>query len=491
MKAHEFIACPRERYKQGETSRDGFSYIKGVVSNEQGETRYWVLECFRGGLRNGSVAPISYMFSVDELSAYVVEVGSRMVDYSFCANFEPSKDGYYLRGYTDIKGRIPVYEERGGEFILKKAGSPRRVTYGDRKTFLCIDSLGELKEVSKVELHTIGSEFNSCKLKLASQYDILWELDLLAFRDSDEFKLAEARNKLTGADCAVYHDVQSDIAGGLSVVGFNRNDTGVCRVSGATTSVNCDDEDFSKSGVEVLSLEDCKYINYFSIKHKNGITLKRLSVIFPNNPIKVPYFSIIKFDYIEEVQLFGEIPNLSLDMSNNRLNISDYIMQNAHSLRFNGCSGITKVICNPFVLKLCETDTEYVSCSLRPNNRSPFSYISIKGCHSLRYVRIDYGRFSPKEFSNAIQDCPCLEELYVTMQEIYLFYYEADNRVIDLAGSFPKLKKAIFSALWDVNVIDKRYGLGTWKLIVPAEAEVTISEVLERYFEVVREDALC
>lgn len=33
MKAHEFIACPRERYKQGETSRDGFSYIKGVVSS--------------------------------------------------------------------------------------------------------------------------------------------------------------------------------------------------------------------------------------------------------------------------------------------------------------------------------------------------------------------------------------------------------------------------------------------------------------------------
>lgn len=486
MKAHEFIACPRERYKQGDTDRDGFSYIKGVVSNEQGETRYWVLECFRGGLQSGSVAPISYMFSVEELSAYVVEVGSRMVDYSFRANFEPSKDGYYLRDYTDIKGRIPVYEEHDGEFILKKAGSPRRVNYGDRKKFLCIDSLGELKEVPKVELHTIGSEFNSCKLKSASQYDILWELDLLAFRESDEFKLAEARNKLTGADCAMYHDEQSDIAGGLSVVGFNRTETGVCRVSGATTSVNCDDEDFSKSGVEVLSLEDCKYIKYFSIKHRNGIMLKRLSVIFPNNPIKVPYFSIIKFDYIEEVQLLGEIPNLSLDMSNNRLNISDYIMRNAHSLRFNGCSGIQKVICNPFVLKLCDTDTEYVSCSLRPTHGSPFSYVIIKGCHSLRYVRIDYGRFSPREFSDSIQDCPCLEELYVTMQEIYLFYYEADSRVIDLLALFPKLKKVIFSANWLLNVIDKRYGLGKWELIVPTEAEVTISEVIESYFKIVR-----
>lgn len=29
MQAQKFIACPRERYKQGETSRDGFSYIKG------------------------------------------------------------------------------------------------------------------------------------------------------------------------------------------------------------------------------------------------------------------------------------------------------------------------------------------------------------------------------------------------------------------------------------------------------------------------------
>lgn len=486
MEAHWFIACPRERYKQGETSRDGFSYIKGVVSNEQGETRYWVIECFRGGLQTGSVAPISYMFSVEELSAYVIEVGSRMVDYSFCANFEPSRDGYYLRDYTDIKCRIPVYEERGGEFILKKEGSPRRVTYGNKKTFICIDSLGELKEVSKVELHTIGSEFNSCKLKLASQYDILWELDLLAFRESDEFKLAEARNKLTGVDCAVYHDVQSDIAGGLSVVGFNRNDTGVCRVSGATTSVNCDDEDFSKSGVEVLSLEDCKYINYFSIKHKNGITLKRLSVIFPNNPIKVPYFSIIKFDYIEEVQLFGEIPNLCLDMSNNRLNISDYIMQKAHSLMFNGCRGITKVICNPFVLELYNTDTEYLSCSLRPTKRSPFSYVSIRGCRSLRYARIDYGSFSPREFSGSIQDCPCLEELCVTMKEIYLHYRETDSRVIDLLASFPKLKKVIFSAPWLCNVVDKRYGMGTWKLIVPTEAEVTVSEELERYFEVIR-----
>jgi len=186
------------------------------------------------------------------------------------------------------------------------------------------------------------------------------------------------------------------------------------------------------------------------------------------------------------VQLLGELPHLSLDMSNNRLNISDYIMQNAHSLRFNGCSGIPKVICNPFVLNLCDTDTEYVSCSLRPTNGSPFSYVIIKGCHSLRYVRIDYGRFSPKEFIGYIQDCPCLEELYVTMKEIYLHYRETDSRVIDLAGSFPKLKKVIFSVLWDVNVIDKRYGLGTWKLIVPAEAEVMLSDVLERYFEVIR-----
>lgn len=68
------------------------------------------------------------------------------------------------------------------------------------------------------------------------------------------------------------------------MVGFNRSETGVCRVSGATTSVNCGDEDFSKSGVEVLSLEDCKYIKYFSINHKNGIMLKRISVIFPNKP---------------------------------------------------------------------------------------------------------------------------------------------------------------------------------------------------------------
>lgn len=35
-------------------------------------------------------------------------------------------------------------------------------------------------------------------------------------------------------------------------------------------------------------------------------------------------------------------------------------------------------------------------------------------------------------------------------------------------------------------MIDKRYGLGTWKLIVPTEAEVTVSEELERYFEVIR-----
>lgn len=238
--------------------------------------------------------------------------------------------------------------------------------------------------------------------------------------------------------------------------------------------------------VEVLSLEDCKYIKYFSIKHKDGIMLKRLSVIFPNNPIKVPYFSIIKFDYIEEVQLLGELPHLSLDMSNNRLNIGDYIMQNAHSLRFNGCRGITKVICNPFVLELYNTDTEYLSCSLRPTKRSPFSYVSIRGCRSLRYARIDYGSFSPREFSGSIQDCPCLEELCVTMKEIYLHYRETDSRVIDLLASFPKLKKVIFSALWGVNVIDKRYGLGTWKLIVPAEAEVMLSDVLERYFEVIR-----
>ena len=33
---------------------------------------------------------------------------------------------------------------------------------------------------------------------------------------------------------------------------------------------------------------------------------------------------------------------------------------------------------------------------------------------------------------------------------------------------------------------DERYGMGTWKLIVPNEAEVTVSEELERYFEVIR-----
>lgn len=487
MEAHEFIACPRSKYRQGSTESDGFSYIKGVVVSEAQETRYWVLECFRGGLRNGSVAPASYMFSADELSAYVIEVGSRMVDYSFHANFEPSKDGYYLRDYTDtIKGRLPIYEECGGEFILKKEGRPRRVNYGDRKTFLCIDPFGELKEVSKEQLHIIDSEFNSCKLKSAVQYDILWQLDLLAFRDSDAFKLAEARNKLTGIDCAVYHDEQSDIAGGLSVVGFNRTETGVCRVSGATTSVNCGDEEFSKSGVEVLSLEDCKYLKDFDIKHKDGSRLKRLFVIFPTNPIKVPYFTVLRFDGIEEVQLLGELPNLCLETSNSRLNISDYIMQKAHSLKLNGCSGIPKVICSSYVLKLCNTDTEYVSCSLRPTKRSPFSYFYIEGCHSLRHVRVDYGRFSPKGFIGSIKDCPCLEELYVTMEEIYLEYYETDSRVIDLLASFPKLKKLIFSASWLLNVIDKRYGLGTWKLIVPTEAEVTISDKLESYFEVIR-----
>ena len=161
-------------------------------------------------------------------------------------------------------------------------------------------------------------------------------------------------------------------------------------------------------------------------------------------------------------------------------------MQNAHSLRFNGCSGLAKVICNPFVLKLCDTDTEYVSCSLRHNKGSPFSYAYIKGCNSLRYVRIDYDRFSPRELSDSIQDCPCLEELCVTMKVIYLFYYEADSRVIDLLALFPKLKKVIFSANWLLNVIDKRYGLGTWKLIVPTEAEVMLSDVLERYFDVIR-----
>lgn len=243
--------------------------------------------------------------------------------------------------------------------------------------------------------------------------------------------------------------------------------------------------------VEVLSLEDCKYIKYFSIKHKDGIILKRLSVIFPNKPIKFPYLSIIKFNYIEEVQLIGELPHLSLDMSNNRLNISDYIMQKAHSLRFNGCSGIQKVTCSPFVLKLCDTDTEYVSYSLRHTKGSPFSYAYIKGCNSLRYVRIDYDMFSPRELSDSIQDCPCLEELCVTMKVIYLFYYEADNRVIDLLGSFPKLKKVVFSANWLFNVVDERYGMGMWKLIVPNEAEVTISDKLEWYFEVVREDGLC
>lgn len=486
MEAHEFIACPREWYKQGDTDRDGFSYIKGVVSNEQGETRYWVIECYRGGLQSGSVAPISYMFSVDELSAYVVEVGSRMVDYSFRANFEPSKDGYYLRDYTDIKGRIPVYEERGGEFIIKKAGSPRRVNYGDRKKFLCIDSLGELKEVSSKLLSVVDSEFNSYKLKSASQHNILWQLDLLSFHDSDEFKLAEARNRLTGADCAKYYEEYSDIAGGLSVIGFNRTETGVCRVSGATTRVDCGDEDFSKSGVEVLSLEDCKYLQYFAIKHRDGISLKRLSVIFPKNPIKVPNISILRFDYINEVSLLGELPNLCLDMSNNRLNISNYIMQKAHSLMFNGCCGITKVICNPFVLELYDTDTEYLSCSLRPTKRNTFSYVSIRGCRLLKYARIEYGSFSPREFGDSIQDCPCLEELCVTMKEIYLHYHETDSRVIDLLASFPKLKKVIFSAPWLCNVVDERYGMGTWKLIVPTEAEVTVSGELERYFEVVR-----
>ena len=58
--------------------------------------------------------------------------------------------------------------------------------------------------------------------------------------------------------------------------------------------------------------------------------------------------------------------------------------------------------------------------------------------------------------------------------------------MIDLLASFPKLKKVIFSAPWLCNVVDERYGMGTWKLIVPNEAEVTISEELERYFEVIR-----
>lgn len=80
---------------------------------------------------------------------------------------------------------------------------------------------------------------------------------------SFEQSLEYARGKFTGMDCGVYDERGTS----LSVIGLERSVTGVYVLPSAVTGVFLNREAIAKSGIKVLSLENCSNLRKFEIQN--------------------------------------------------------------------------------------------------------------------------------------------------------------------------------------------------------------------------------
>lgn len=300
-----------------------------------------------------------------------------------------------------------------------------------------------------------------------------------SFKQSVEY----ARGKFTGMDCGVYDERGTS----LSVIGLERSVTGVYVLPSAVTGVFLNREAIAKSGIKVLSLENCSNLRKFEIQAPenpwSGGAISELAIILPNNTSLLKSISISLF--CRRFRLIGICKGIDLSLIDcNELEIDNFVMENASSLYFSACKGINS-ICLPYGCKiasmhLIRTDTEYLSCHLRGDS------LGLIACDRLKFMSLLFDKLDLYEFSRYMRSrLHCLEELHISVLKLFFkVVRKSDMPVIDLCYMSSVLKRISFTAVDGFRVMGD--GIKKYTLIVPVKAEFTISKELEPYFKVVR-----
>lgn len=300
-----------------------------------------------------------------------------------------------------------------------------------------------------------------------------------SFEQSVEY----ARGKFTGMDCGVYDERGTS----LSVIGLERSVTGVYVLPRAVTGVFLNREAIAKSGIKVLSLENCSNLRKFEIQAPenpwSGGAVSELAIILPNNTSLLKSISISLF--CRRFRLIGICKGIDLSLIDcNELEIDNFVMENASSLYFSACKGINS-ICLPYGCKLdsmhlIRTDTEYLACHLRGDS------LGLIVCDRLKFISLLFDKLDLYEFSRYMRSrLYCLEELHILVLKLFFrAVSRSDKRVVDLYYMSSVLKRISFTAVDGFRVAGE--GITKYKLIVTVKAEVMISKELEPYFTVVR-----
>ena len=301
-----------------------------------------------------------------------------------------------------------------------------------------------------------------------------------SFKQSVEY----ARGKFTGMDCGVYDERGTS----LSVIGLERSVTGVYVLPSAVTGVFLNRDAIRKSGIKVLSLENCSNLRKFEIQNPTNPMVEsplwELTLVLPK---EAPCLSKVAVNLIcHKFRLIGECNGIDLSLYLcSELEINKSVMDNAKSLYFSSCSGIAS-ICLPETniadsVYLVNTATEHLSCHLRSNG------LGITNCYKLKVMSVWFERLDAHLFSGYMRRrIISLEEIHIKVSR--LFFSEiclSHERAIDFSCVSRVLKTISFTTADCFRAsnfdFDKKY-----TLIVPSKAEFTMSKELEPYFIVVR-----
>ena len=302
-----------------------------------------------------------------------------------------------------------------------------------------------------------------------------------SFKQSVEY----ARGKFTGMDCGVYDERGTS----LSVIGLERSVTGVYVLPSAVTGVFLNREAIAKSGIKVLSIENCSNLRKFEIQNPTNPMVEsplwELTLVLPK---EAPCLSKVAVNLIcHKFRLIGECKGIDLSLYLcSELEINKSVMDNAKSLYFSSCSGIAR-ICLPetniadSVYLVNTAAAEHLSCHLRSNG------LGITNCCKLKVMSVWFERLDAHLFSGYTRRrIISLEEIHIKVSR--LFFSEiclSHERVIDFSYVSRVLKTISFTTADCFRAsnfdFDKKY-----TLIIPSKADFTMSEELEPYFKVVR-----
>lgn len=162
-----------------------------------------------------------------------------------------SRDGSIKVTYQDDSGnfkRVPISKEAWGSWLLARDYVPTFTSNREQSNF--IESI---------------------------------PIDVL-MHGNDKFNLESSRMKLTNGDCArIKVDTSDGLEPKLAVFGFNKSDTGVCKVNSQVEIVDVSVASALSNGVAVLDLSSCEKLSKVSL---SGNFSEKFSLIFPSRHAK-------------------------------------------------------------------------------------------------------------------------------------------------------------------------------------------------------------